>query len=85
MRVTKLTDEELKKVIAIEFPALSWITIHGNLCLALRHPQNVGASRPVAISALEWIEQQLFMAGILDQEDIETIHKTEFYFKTGGN
>lgn len=80
MKVNRLSNEEFEKHISIQLPAISWLAVHGNLCLALRHPENIGPSRTLAKSAILTIEAALLALDIMDQEDIEKVHRTELDF-----
>jgi hypothetical protein len=52
-----MSEDELRKKAewlaktegTVKASLLTWITVHGNLCLALRHPQNRGPSREWAV------------------------------------
>ncbi len=77
MRAQKLTNEEYEKIIVMEFEALSWLAILGNVTLALRHPQNIGASRSLVLSVRDRIEKQLMIHDIIDQEDINSMRRVE--------
>ena len=77
MRAEKLTNDEYEKIISMEFDALSWLAILGNVTLALRHPQNIGASRALVLSIRERIEKNLMFNDIIDQEDINSMRSTE--------
>lgn len=77
MKANNLTNEEFEKIIVMEFPALAWLAILGNVTLALRHPQNIGASRPIVLSVIERMEKQLMINDIIDQEDIDSMRRVE--------
>lgn len=77
MRAEKLTNDEYEKIISMEFDALSWLAILGNVALALRHPQNVGASRSLVVFVRKRIENNLMCHDIIDQEDIESMRRGE--------
>jgi hypothetical protein len=56
---------------------LTWITVHGNLCLALRHPQNQGPSRKVAVMFTKALGKALVEWGALTPEQLEEAEKLE--------
>lgn len=64
--------------ISITLPAYFWLSVHGNVCLGLRHPENKGTSRNMAITFLTRIENVLLRESLLSPEDISLIHKTDF-------
>jgi len=74
MKVNNLKNEDYEKIIVMEFPALSWLAILGNVTLALRHPQNIGASRSLVLLVRVQMEEQLMSHDIIDQEDINKMH-----------
>ncbi len=59
--------------LRVELTALQMLTVHGNLCLALRHPENLGSSRRFCIEAVHALEKVLQEEGVLDEEDIRKI------------
>jgi hypothetical protein len=56
---------------------LTWITVHGNLCLALRHPQNIGSSRKLAVEFTKALGKALVEWGALTPEQLEETEKLE--------
>ena len=44
---------------------LTLVTVHGNLCLALRHPDNKGASRQLAVEFTKQLGEWLVKVGAL--------------------
>jgi hypothetical protein len=65
------------KKMAVSAPLLTWLTIHGNICLALRHPANRGDSRQYAIAFVKQLGQALVKEGAISQEELEEIEKLE--------
>jgi len=55
----------------------TWITIHGNVCLALRHPQNRGPSRALAIEFVKGLGRALVSWGALTEEELKECEKLE--------
>lgn len=73
-----LTPEQLEeKKAQVEANLLTWITIHGNLCLALRHPQNRGPSRVYAVAFVKEIGRMLVEHGAITEEQLRKIEKLE--------
>lgn len=56
---------------------LTWITVHGNLCLALRHPQNRGPSRKLAVEFTKALGKALVEWGALTPEQLKEAEKLE--------
>lgn len=77
MKINNLSNQELEQQVIVTLPVLYWMAVHGNLCLALRHPQNNGPSRASVIHSIELIESVLKDQGLMDQEDIDLVHQTE--------
>ena len=63
--------------VSIEASLLDWMTIHGNLCLALRHPQNTGDSRAVLIAMVHRIGKMLVKGGMLTQAELDYATQVE--------
>jgi hypothetical protein len=75
-----LHPEKAKIPCQIEADLFTWMTVHGNLQLALRHPENVGPSRAVMENFVQSLEEILVRGGIIDQEDIDrgrTLEKSQ--------
>jgi hypothetical protein len=62
--------EAAKRMAIVEAPVLHWLTAHGNICLALRHPNNAGASRSVALDLLAAIELVIRESGVLNAHEL---------------
>jgi len=56
---------------------LTWLTIHGNLCLALRHPQNRGPSRQFVVNFVKRLGQMLVTSGAITEEELKAAEKLE--------
>lgn len=56
---------------------LTWITVHGNLCLALRHPQNRGPSRKLAVEFVKELGKALVEWKALTPEQLKAAEKLE--------
>jgi len=66
-----------EEIIELRMSALHLLAVHGNVCLGLRHPTNTGPNRKLALEFLGYSEQKLKSAGLINDEDIENIHKVE--------
>lgn len=54
-----------------------WLTVHGALCLALRHPHFTGPSREEIKSFVASLGKGLVDWGILSPDELELVNKTE--------
>ena len=69
--------EKLCEIIELQMSAFHLLVVHGNVCLGLRHPKNIGPNRKLAIEFLNYAEAKLKDAGIINDKDIKRIHKLE--------
>jgi len=58
-------------------PLLTWLAVHGNLCLALRHPDNRGASRTWVIAFVKALGQHLVSLDVLTADELAAAEKLE--------
>lgn len=65
MDISKAHDLQL-----MEETLFVWMAIHGNLSLALRHPQNTGASREYVEQFVDKLGQILVDRGLLSPVDL---------------
>lgn len=56
---------------------LQWMTVHGYLCLALRHPQVNGPSRALALDFVEQLSVLLVEGGIMTRDEMAEAHQVE--------
>lgn len=61
----------------VEAPLLTWMTVHGNLCLALRHPGNSGASRKLCTDFVKTLSDLLVDTGAMTREQIDAANRIE--------
>jgi hypothetical protein len=54
-----------------------WMTVHGYLCLALRHPESSGASRSYAEAFVKKIGRLLVDRGLLSQAELDFAEQVE--------
>jgi hypothetical protein len=70
MKLENWTQDEAARRLALpNWSALEILAVHGNLCLALRHPENIGACRRLVIEAVHALEAVLLEADLLDEAD----------------
>jgi hypothetical protein len=64
-------------VVTLELPMLTLTTIHGNLCLALRHPENTGPAREIAEEVLASLEEVFLRAGVFTAPQLQRMRAVE--------
>jgi len=69
--------QRLNKKAAISVPLITWVAIHGNLCLALRHPENVGDSRKLVLNFVKELGQFLVHCKVFTKSQLEAMEKVE--------
>jgi len=72
-----MREEKLDQTVELRMSALHLLIVHGNICLGLRHPDNYGPSRELALEFVNYAENILKEIGVLNSRDIRLIHKTE--------
>lgn len=65
------------KNTGIEVSNLTWISVHGCLCLALRHPRVTGGTRERVLSFTKDLGITMTRAGCWTQEQLRAIEKVE--------
>lgn len=63
--------------LGVELPMHAWLAVHGNLLLALRHPANTGASRPLVEDLIGILEGAFLDSGILTEAQLAELHQVE--------
>ncbi len=63
--------------LAVELPMHAWLAVHGNLLLALRHPENAGSSRTMADDVVALLEGAFLDVGLLTEDAIAGMHRQE--------
>ncbi len=61
----------------IEESLFLWMTVHGNLCLALRHPTNDGPSRGYTVAFVRKLGRLLVERGLLTQAELDLAEEVE--------
>lgn len=69
--------ELIQAPVALELPMLSWLAVHGNLLLALRHPENAGTSRQLVEDVVAALEGLFLDSGLLSEEQLAAIRQVE--------
>lgn len=63
--------------VLVKVNVLTLMAVHGNLLLALRHPQNTGESRDLVLNFCKQIGEELVLLGALTPEQLEEAYKAE--------
>lgn len=66
-----------RKEITIKLNVITLMAVHGNLLLALRHPQNRGESRDLVIDFLKQIGEELVILGAMAPEKLKEAYTVE--------
>jgi hypothetical protein len=61
----------------LESDAITWLAVHGNLCLALRHEGNTGAAREMVLGFLESLKEMLVKSNLVTQKEIDEQTRTD--------
>lgn len=72
-----LDPRALAALTKVEAPMLTWVTVHGNLCLALRHPENRGQSRQLCINMVRQLSEMIVAAGVMTQQEMDEANRLE--------
>jgi len=70
-------EEALRLFRRVEASGLLWMAIHGNLCLALRHPANLGPSRELVLGFVKNLGRLLVEWGVLTEAQLAAAQKVE--------
>lgn len=69
--------EKAKAEVSVNATVLTWLTVHGNLCLSLRHPQNRGESRALCIDVVRMLSKLIVEAGVMTQAEMDQANRLE--------
>ena len=69
---------------AVEADLLTWMAIHGNLCLALRHPGNQGPSAQLVSDFAHALLAMLIDRGLLSPAEADQVSRVEVEETTRG-
>jgi hypothetical protein len=70
------SDKALERA-TLDLSLLEWMAIHGNLCLALRHPNNTVGSRALVAKAVAQIGKLIVARGLLTQAEMDAATQLE--------
>lgn len=74
---TLANHELIRAGLAVDLPLVVWLAVHGNLLLALRHPENVGSSRSMVEDVVAMLEGTFLDSGFLTEEQVAMMHAQE--------
>lgn len=63
--------------LTVTTDVMTWLSVHGNVLLALRHPSNTGPSGQLASNFAMVIGEMLVRCGLLTQAELDEIHDNE--------
>lgn len=63
--------------LAVDLPLFVWLAVHGNLLLALRHPENAGSSRAMVEDVVSMLEGAFLDSGLLTEAQLLAMHRQE--------
>lgn len=63
--------------VLIKVNVLTLMAVHGNLCLALRHPRNLGESRDLVLNFCKQIGEELVLLGAMTPEQLKEAYRME--------
>lgn len=66
-----------RKEVTINLNVITLMAVHGNLLLALRHPQNIGESRDLVIDFCKQIGEELVLLGAMAPEQLKMAYTVE--------
>lgn len=69
--------ENLRLDIPVVAPAYVWMTVLGNMQLALRHPSNTGESAEIARQFGDRLLEKLIAEGVFSQDEAAQIWRDE--------
>lgn len=64
------SDRPFKQPLTVTAPAIVWLAVHGNLCLAMRHPANRGPSSGLIDHFVLQLGGYLVDAGVLQPDEL---------------
>lgn len=67
----------LRAQVPVTAAGIVWMAVHGNLCLALRHPSNTGPSRLLVQDFVGQLGQHLVAVGILTPSELAEVQRVE--------
>ncbi len=63
--------------VTIELDVITLLAVHGNLLLALRHPQNIGISRDIVLNFCKETGEQLVLLKAITPEQLKDAYRLE--------
>jgi hypothetical protein len=62
---------------SVETSGLVWMSVHGAICLALRHPLYKGPSRQLVLNFVRSLGEKLVAEGVLTPQELQEVTRTE--------
>jgi hypothetical protein len=69
--------EAMTEPLLVETNGLTWMAVHGAICLGCRHPHYVGPSRILVVAFVRELGQRLVEAGVLTKDEVQMIERLE--------
>jgi hypothetical protein len=69
--------DKARQRVMVEVDLLTWMAVHGNLLLALRHPHNVGLSGQRVQDFVCELGEMLVKEGLLSRAELDHVMKVE--------
>ena len=63
--------------IVVETNGLTWMAVHGAICLGCRHPAYLGPSRTLVIAFVRELGKRLVEAGVLTEAELQEVERCE--------
>jgi hypothetical protein len=77
LQLFKTHEKQLREDVVVHARLVDWISMHGYLQLALRHPDTTGATRHFIEGICLEIEQAALKAGVFDVEIIAYLRRDQ--------
>ena len=69
--------DAMLEAFSVETNGLTWMAVHGAICLGLRHPGYRGPSRALILNFALELGRRLVDAGVLTAEELVLVERTE--------
>ena len=77
-----ISPDKLLELVVVEESLFVWMAIHGNLCLALRHPENRGLSARYMEDFVRKLGRLLVEKGVMTQAELDQAWALELQERT---
>lgn len=62
---------------SVETSGLTWMAVHGCICLGLRHPAYTGPSRELVMNFVRTLGAELVQHGVLTESELREVERFE--------